>query len=485
MKSITARLVAWFAAVTLLLTGAVAGAPAVGATPSSAPSKVPAVLKVGTEGVYPPFSFKEKGRLIGFDVDVMRAVGKRLGVKIKFVEVQWDSMFEALKSGRIDVVANQVTASPERKALYDLSTPYVESTGVVVVGEDNTSIKGVKDLKGKRAAENLTSNWKDVAKKNGAEIVGVDSVDKAIQNLRSGRVDTIVNDKLAIRYAIKSLGGEDKAGVKVVSETSDKSQAVLAARKGSGYLPQLNSAIKSLKSDGTLKKAYDKYFGADPKPKSDWELVKDNLWPMTLALFKVSLTLMVVSFALGLLIGLGVALARMSTNGVLATAARFYISIFRGLPVLVLLLLVFFGPSQFSVTMPSYLSGVIALTLNASAYCAETIRATLQSIPKGQWEAAQTVGMDYRTSLRRIVIPQAARTAIPPLSNTMIELLKSTALVSVILLVDPLRQAQIAAAPTFRFFTMFVLAGLYYWLAVVVLTAVQNRVEARVSRYAS
>lgn len=473
---------AWLAIV-MAVAALLGGAPAVAAAPTAPQAKLPSVLKVGTEGVYPPFSYKEKGKLTGFDVDVMRALGKKLGVKIKFVEVPWDSMFEALKSKRIDVVANQVTTNPERKQLYDLSKPYVESTGVVVVAEDNSSIKGLSDIKGKRAAENLTSNWKDIAEKNGAKIVGVDSMDKAIENLRNGRVDVMVNDKLAVNSAIKALG--DKSGVKVVSETKDRSQSVLAARKGSGYLPQLNKGIADLRSEGTLKKLYNEYFSAPAKPKSDWDLIKENAWPMAVAMAKISVSLTVISFALGMLVGLGIAIARMSTSPVLLAPARLYISLLRGTPVLVLLLLAFFGPSQFGLNPPPYVAAIIAFTLNASAYCAEVIRAALQSIPQGQWEAAQTVGMGYRTSLRRIVIPQAARTAIPPLSNTVIELLKSTSLVSVILLVDPLRVGQIAAAPTFKFFSMYLLVAVYFWIVVVLLTAVQSRVETRVSRFVS
>lgn len=264
----------WVALVLAVLVGSVC---AVGSLPAhaderrpaaaAAPQALPPVLRVGTEGVYTPFSFKEGNKLTGFDVDVMNAIGKKLGVRIQFVEVQWDSMFEALRSGRIDLVANQVTLNPERQRLYDLSTPYVETSGVVVAADDNTTIKGLKDIRGKRAAQNLTSNWKDVAQENGASIVGVDSMDKALENLRLGNVDVVVNDKLAVNYAIKSLGS--KAGVKVVAQTADVSQSVLAARKGTGYMPQLDSAIRQLKADGTLNTLYDKYFDATPEPPSD------------------------------------------------------------------------------------------------------------------------------------------------------------------------------------------------------------------------
>lgn len=492
MHSINTRGVrAWVALLLVLLVGAsgVATAlPAQADRPSAGaaaqPAALPPVLRVGTEGVYTPFSFKQGGKLTGYDVDVMNAIGKKLGVRIQFVEVQWDSMFEALRSGRIDLVANQVTLNPQRQQLYDLSTPYVETTGVVVVADDNTTIKSLKDIRGKRAAQNLTSNWKDVAQENGATIVGVDSMDKALENLRLGNVDVVVNDKLAVNYAIKSLG--DQAGVKVVAQTSDVSESVLAARKGTGYMPQLDSAIRQLKADGTLTSLYDKYFDATPTPPSDWELVKENAGPMALAALKVTIPLTIIAFVLGLIIALFVALARMSSSPWLSIPARVYISFLRGVPVLVLLLIVYFGlTNQFGIRLSPFVAAAIGLTLNASAYCAEVIRSAVLSVPTGQWEAAWTVGMNRRTSLRRIILPEAARTAVPPLSNTAIGVLKDTSLVSVITVADMVRQAQVAAAPTFRFFTLYLLAGLYFWVIVIVLSAAQGRLEKRLSRYAA
>ncbi|WP_328823512.1 ABC transporter substrate-binding protein/permease [Metallococcus carri] len=438
------------------------------------------MLRVGTEGVYPPFSYHAGGQLTGFDVEYMKALGRALGIQVQFVEVPWDSMFAALTSGRIDLVANEVTKNPKREALYDLSSPYVDTTGVVVVAQDNSTIRSLKDIRGKRAGQNLTSNWADVARANGAQIIGVDSMDKAIQNLRQGSVDVVVNDKLAVRNFMAS---QTDPGVKIVAETSDRSESVLAARKGSGYLPALNRGIAELKSDGTTTRLYDKYFTAKEKPVTDWQLIKDNAWPMAWAAITVSIPLTLISFALGLLIALGVAVARLSTNPALFAPARFFISLMRGIPVLVLLLLIYFGLPQFGWKLAPFTAAVIGFTLNVSGYAAETIRSAISSVPRGQWEAARTIGMGYRSTLGRIVLPQAARTAVPPLSNILIDLLKSTSLASSILVVELLRQAQIAAAPTFKFFTLYGLAAIYYWLICVVLSFVQHRVERRVSRF--
>lgn len=204
---------------------------------------------------------------------------------------------------------------------------------------------------------------------------------------------------------------------------------------------------------------------------------------MAWAAIKVTIPLTIISFALALIIALGVAIARMSTTPFASGPARLFISLMRGIPVLVLLMLIYFGLPQFGWKIAPFAAAVAGLALNTSGYAAEIIRSAIISVPRGQWEAARTIGMNYRTSLRRVVLPQAARIAIPPLSNTAIDLMKSTSLASAVLVTEMFRQAQIAAAPTFQFFTLYGLAALYYWVIVVALTWVQGRIEKRVSRF--
>ncbi|WP_396935079.1 transporter substrate-binding domain-containing protein, partial [Mycolicibacterium sp.] len=140
------------------------------------PLKSAGVLRVGTEGTYAPFSYHDPktGELVGYDVDVAKAVGEKLGVRVEFVETPWDSMFAALEANRFDVVANEVTINPERQGKYDLSQPYSVGEGVIVTRADDNSITSLADLKGKTAAESATSNWSEVARKAGARVETVE-----------------------------------------------------------------------------------------------------------------------------------------------------------------------------------------------------------------------------------------------------------------------------------------------------------------------
>jgi len=448
------------------------------------------VLRVGTEGVYAPFSYHDASdQLVGYDVDVARAVGDKLGVKVEFVETPWDSMFAALEANRFDIVANQVTINPERQQKYDLSDPYAIGQGVIVTRADDNSIKSLADLKGKVAAENPTSNWAQLARDNGARVESVDGFAQAIKLLNQGRVDVVVNDSIAVYQYLAKTG--DKT-VKIAAQTDEKSEQGFAARKNSGLLPELNKALKDLSNDGTLPKISEKYLkanvsGAEAQqqapPLSAWKLIADNLWPLAKAAITVTIPLTIISFILGLVIALGVALARLSKNRVLSNIARFYISLIRGTPLLVQLFIVFFALPEFGIRIDPFPAAIIAFSLNVGGYAAEIIRSSIQSIPKGQWEAAETIGFNYAGALRRIILPQAARVAVPPLSNTLISLVKDTSLASTILVTELFRTAQNVAAPTFEFFALYGTAAVYYWVICLVLSFGQSRLERRLERY--
>lgn len=214
-----------------------------------------------------------------------------------------------------------------------------------------------------------------------------------------------------------------------------------------------------------------------------WDLIWRNLWPMLQATITQTIPLTAISFAVGLVLALLLALARISSITPLALLARGYISIIRGTPLLVQLFIVFYALPQLGVVIDPFPAAVIAFSLNVGGYAAEVVRAAILSIPKGQWEAAQTIGMGYTTTLQRVILPQAARTAVPPLSNTLISLVKDTSLASTILVTELLRVAQLAAAPTFDFFALYGVAAIYYWVICLALSFVQVRLEARLERY--
>lgn len=201
-------------------------------------------------------------------------------------------------------------------------------------------------------------------------------------------------------------------------------------------------------------------------------------------LLKISLPLTAISFTIGLVIAIFLALMKLSNFKVLKSIASFYISIIRGTPLLVQIFIIFYGLPNAGILIDSYPSAILAFSINIGAYAAEIIRASILSIDHGQWEAAKSMGMTYPQTLVRIILPQAARIAVPPLSNSLISLVKDTALASIVLVPDIFRKAQeIAATQTRYILPIYILVALEYWLVVILLTKIQDRIEKHLNRY--
>lgn len=239
-------------------------APAENTQPANLFEKIKAEgkLRIGTEGTYKPFTFHdESGKLTGYDVEVVTEVAKRIGVEPEFMETQWDAMFAGLDSERFDVIANQVGIRPDRQEKYDFSSPYTVSSAVLAVHKDNNTVKDFKDIKGLKASQTLTSNLTDIARENGAEIVGVEGFNQALDLLVSKRVDVTINDGLTLLELLKE---KPETPVKIVAKHPNAAENGFMFRKGNPELVEaFNKALDEMRQDGTLLKISEKWFGAD------------------------------------------------------------------------------------------------------------------------------------------------------------------------------------------------------------------------------
>lgn len=224
--------------------------------------KAAGVFKIGTEGTYAPFTFHNaEGQLVGFDVEIGHALAEKLGVKAEFLEGKWDGLIAGLDAKRYDAVINQVGITEARQKKYDFSEPYIASKAVLIVSDDNTDIKSFADLKGKKSAQSLTSNFGKIATESGAELVGTDGFDQSIQLVLTGRADATINDSLSFLDFKKQ---KPDAKVKIVAEQDKAEVSGVIFRKGEADLQEaLNKALADIKADGTYAKISDKYFGQD------------------------------------------------------------------------------------------------------------------------------------------------------------------------------------------------------------------------------
>ncbi|WP_035299781.1 amino acid ABC transporter substrate-binding protein [Brevibacillus thermoruber] len=219
-------------------------------------------LVIGTEGTYAPFTFHDQsGKLTGYDVDVITEVARRLGVEPVFQETQWDAMFAGLDAKRFDVIANQVGIKKERQEKYDFSKPYSVSRAVLVTHKDNKTVKDFPDIKGLKAGQSMTSNYADMARELGAEIVAVDNFNNAIDLIATKRVDVVINDNLSVLDFLKQ---KPNTPIKIVKVKEEGVPCAFMFRKGSDELVQeIDKVLESMKQDGTLKQISQKWFGED------------------------------------------------------------------------------------------------------------------------------------------------------------------------------------------------------------------------------
>jgi L-cystine transport system permease protein len=213
------------------------------------------------------------------------------------------------------------------------------------------------------------------------------------------------------------------------------------------------------------------------------QLMLDSLPTLLWAalIFTVPLTLL--SFAFGLFVGLVAALVRLFGPKPLVAVVRFYVWIFRGTPLLVQLFLIFYGLPSVGILLDAFAAALIGFTLNIGAYTSEIIRAVIGSVPKGQWEAAYSIGMTWGQAMRRTILPQAGRVAVPPLSNTFISLVKDTSLAAAITVPEMFQAAQRIVATTYEPLILYVEAAALYLALSSVLSALQTRLEKRLNRY--
>lgn len=214
-------------------------------------------------------------------------------------------------------------------------------------------------------------------------------------------------------------------------------------------------------------------------------IASSSLYPMIQGAIQYTIPLTLITFVLGIILAIFTALARLSTNKFFNVIARIYVSVIRGTPLLVQLFIIFYGLPNLGVTINPFPSAIIGFTLNVGAYASETIRAAILSIPKGQWEAGFSIGMTHAQALKRIILPQAARVSIPPLSNSFISLVKDTSLASLVLVTEMFRRAQEIAATNYEFLLVYSEAALLYWIICTILSIIQGRIEARLDRYVS
>ena len=455
------------------------------------------VLQVGTEPAFPPFEMQApdgKG-FTGFDIDLFNAIGEEAGLEIQFQSMPFDGLIPALQSQNIDAAISGMTITPERAQTIDFTRPYFQSGLAIAVRQENRNeIESFEDLENKKIAVAIgTTGAKSAAEIPGAEIFTFDNSALALQELSNGNVDAVVNDAPVTLYAIK-VGNLNN--VEVVGELLTEEYYGIALPKNSPNLEKVNDALDELLQSGRYRELYQKWFAGEP-PKLplvapaleeegasfSWiETFQTLFWG---ALITILLTAFSVFF--GTIGGTLLATASISDFKPLGWLTRIYVDFFRGTPLLVQIFMIYFGiPSLLQeigldFSFNRFAAAVTALSLNSAAYLAEIIRGGIQSIDRGQWEAAQSMGMGWTQTMRYVVFPQAFRRMLPPLGNEFITMIKDTSLVAIIGFEELFRQGQLMVATTYRAFEIYAAVALIYLLLTFIASRVFSWLEKRLN----
>ena len=221
-------------------------------------------ITIATEGTWAPWTYHdENDELVGFDIEVAKAIADKIGVSANFVEGEWDGLLAGIESGRYDIMANGVEVTEERAAKYDFSDPYAYARVAIIVSGDNTDINSFEDLSGKSTANTISSTYAAIAESYGASVTGVDDLNQTLELLLAGRIDATLNDEVTFYDYMKA---HPDANLKVAALSDDPTLVCIPMRKGdetASLREAINGAIEELRDAGTLSEISEKYFGVD------------------------------------------------------------------------------------------------------------------------------------------------------------------------------------------------------------------------------
>lgn len=437
-------------------------------------------LRFGTDATYPPFESVRDGELTGFDVELGNLIAEELGAKAKWVNISFDGIFPALLADKFDLVMSAVTITPERQQRLAFSNPYYTAGQIVAVREGEKAVRGVADLAGKTAGIQLNTTASLVLRKHpDVQVRQYPTIDLALQDLLNGNIDAVVGDAPTIRY----FTTHGFKGLSTVGDLlTEEHYGIVMRPEDTALREAVNGALARLRASGRFATLEEKYFGtaaqrARPEPAGiPWGTVARVL------LRGLGMTLGVTALALlcGLPLGLLVALGRLVRFAPLRALCSVYVEVLRGTPLLVQIIFIYYAlPQLIGLDLAPLAAAVLALTLNSAAYVAESFRAGIASVDVGQMEAARALGMTHAQSMRYVILPQAIRNVLPPLTNEAIALLKDSSLVSIIGLAELTRSGQELASQLAAPLAIWPTVALVYLVATLPLTRLAALLERR------
>jgi polar amino acid transport system substrate-binding protein len=459
-----------------------------------------------------PYVYRDADdKLVGFEVDLANALAERLGMRAEFVQKSWENLPEDLRRGDIDIILNGYEWSPARERRMISTVPYYSATVKLMAPREpppgKDAIESWDDLRkpnkngGKKRVGVLRGSLTEVyMRKEFSRYVDVlafkEGTTGAMDQVRSGQLDATVQDDLTADYYAEH-GYQDLQIVGEPREVPGHGSYVIFLRPDESDLrDRLNEALRAMIADGSLKKIYETHHIWNDQQNDLAELGKDwppndiepertllsELWILVQGA-GVTVLLSCLSFPLAMGLGLVIALGRLYAPPAVSAPLSGYVELLRGTPILLQLYVIYYLLPYAGVTLPGFWAGLLGLAINYSAYEAENYRAGLLAVPKGQMEAALALGMSRWTALRRVVIPQAGRIVVPPVTNDFISLFKDTSICSVVAVMELTgNYDQLRIAQPDHILRLAALTAALYLLMSYPLSLVARRLEKRLPK---
>ncbi len=441
---------------------------------------------------------KNPQKLIGFEVELVDAIARELGVKVHHFQNAWDSILLSLQRGDFDVALNGIEITPDREQAVLFTRPYYVYAEQIVVRASDNRINCLEDLRGKKVGTLYNTVAKRMLEEMGGVTINLYGQVESFKDLLLSRIDAIFLDLPIASYYVMPNPQLRMAG----SPVGEGYYGAAVRKEDTALAGELNRIIENLLRSGELKKIYERW--------GLWNTSQERLFlhegllqkytenppsvsekaPHTVVAFLptllkgalVTIGISLLSMMLAVCLGLGLALMRLYGNKWLQKISTAYIEIYRGTPLLIQLYILYYGLPNVGITLSALAAAVLGLGMNYAAYEAEIYRAGIQAIPKGQTEAALSLGMSRRLALRRVILPQALRVALPSITNDFIALFKDSSLVSVIALVELTKSYSILAAASMNFFQLGIITALLYFGMSYPLSLYARRLEKRLAR---
>ncbi|KRL05319.1 ABC transporter substrate-binding protein/permease [Liquorilactobacillus hordei DSM 19519] len=413
-------------------------------------------LVVGTSADYPPYEFtvKQSGKTnyVGLDIEIAKKFAKNLGVKLEIKNMNFDSLLVALETHKVDAVISGMNPTPERQKSVDFSNIYYRGKQYMLINKKDAALyKNIHSFKNKTIGAQTGSLQYDLVKKQmkNNQIKGLAKLNDLVIALQSGKVNAV-----AMEEATAKAFAQNNSSLKVINpefnvDSSQTGSAMAFPKGATSLVNAANKTIAEIQKKDLINKQYiplaGKYMSNNSKKNSMWDY-----WTYFAKGIEYTLIITVVSVFFGFILGILLALLRLSKNKLGKAIAVAYIEFVRGTPLMVQVMFVYFGIGAIVQSLPALLAGIIAVSLNSAAYVAEVIRSGIESIPSGQTEAARSLGMSQTLTYRYVIIPQALKNIWPALGNEFITLIKESSIVSIIGVGDLMYQMQLVQSATYK-----------------------------------